>query len=354
MKLKNDNLMKLLTSDMEPKISIILPIHPETPQVENNILTYKNLLKDVKKDLEYNYPRRDWKNAVERLDALTLDRRLWNDAKKALLIFANNEAMEICEMEHTVLAKEHIGNTFLIQDLLLPEENVHKPDYLINISRDRINVMEMDSLREIEIEGLHTMFSDYYSDFDANANLNSGSYGGLNASYHGHRAKSEEQQKDQAIYYQYLDKELKDLHQKYGYTFVLAGLPEVLDVYLNSYEKRDYIGGIIRGSVMNLNRAELSKRIDEYNLFERMANIEKVKQDVEQANNQDRVINDLSTIESALDNRDVKSLVSFNDDSSYSVEHNKLLLKSLVNKINCRVVYTVGDKSYPSMNAILY
>lgn len=354
MKLKNDNLMKLLTSDLEPKISIILPIHPETPQAETNLLAYKNLLKDVKKDLELNYPRREWKNAAKNLESLILDRNLWNSAKKALLIFANNEQMEICKMEHTVLAKEHVGNTFLIQDLLLPEENIKRPDYLLNISRDRIHVFDINSLKEVELKGLHTRFSDYYSDFDANSNLNSGSYGGMTANYHGHRTKSEEQQKDQKIYYQYLDNELAKLYRAHGYTFVLAGLPETLDVYLNTYEHSPYIGGIMRGSISNLSHAELSERVNDYFAFERVSEVEQVKNDVQAADRKNRVINDLSIINSALNNRDVKSLVSFNDGSSYSVEHNKLLIKSLINKINCRVLYTPGDNSYPSMNAILY
>ena len=335
MKLKNDNLMKLLTSDNEPKISIILPIHPETPQAETNLLAYKNLLKDVKKDLELNYPRREWNNAVKNLESLILDRKLWNSDKRALLIFVNNENMEIRAMEHTVLAKEHVGNTFLIQDLLLPEENVKRPDYLLNISRDRINVIDIDSLKEVELPDLHTRFSDYYSDFDANSNVNSGSYGGLTATYHGHRTKSEEQQKDQSIYYQYLDKELTN-------------------VYLKSYKNSPYIGGIMHGSVMNLSRAELAERVNDYFAFERIAEVEQVKNNVKAAGEKNRVINDLSIIDLALNNRDVKSLVSFNDGSSYSVEHNKLLIKSLINKINCRVLYTPGDNSYPSMNAILY
>lgn len=354
MKLINDNLMKLLTSDIEPKISIILPIHPETPQAESNLLTYKNLLKDVKKDLEYNYPRRDWNNVIEKLNALTLDRKLWNNPKKALLIFANNQDMEICEMEHTVLAKEHVGSTFLVQDLLLPEENIERPDYLVNLSRDRINVFDLDNFKEIQIKGLHTKFSDYYSDFDNNSNLNSGSYGGLTATYHGHRSKSEEQQKDQTIYYQYLNNALSRLNRAQGYTFVLAGLPETLDVYLNSYGNSRYIGGVIHGSMMNLSSIELAERLNEYFAFERVAGVQKVKAEVSSASQQKRVINDLNIIDFALNNRDVKTLVSFNDGSSYSVEHNKLLIKSLMNKINCRVVYTKDDNSYPSMNAILY
>lgn len=355
MKLKNDNLMNLLTSDIEPKISIILPIHPETPQAESNLLTYKNLLKDVKKDLTYNYPRREWTEMIEKLDSLMLDRNLWNNnSNKALLIFANNETMEICEMDHTVLAKEHVGNTFLVQDLLLPEEQKDKPDYLINISRDRINTFDIETMQEVKLAGIHDKFSDYYSDFDANSNLNSGSYGGMTATFHGHRAKPEEQQKDQMIYYQYLDKKLTELHQGIGYTFILAGLPETLDVYLNSYDNDKYIGGIMHGSVLNLTHNQLSDRIKEYFVFERNADIEKIKHSVSSAKQQNRVINDLSIIDFALNNRDVKSLVSFNDGSSYSVEHNKLLIKSLINKINCRVVYTPGDVSYPSMNAILY
>jgi len=69
---------------------------------------------------------------------------------------------------------------------------------------------------------------------------------------------------------------------------------------------------------------------------------------------QDRLISDLDTIDFALNNEDVKSLVSFNDGSSYSVTQNKLLIKSLTNKINSRVVYTPDNRKFASMNAILY
>jgi len=355
MKLKNQTeLLKLLSSNVEPKISIILPVHPETPQVENNILTYKNLLKDVKKDLECNYPRRDWNRAVAKLDALLLDRRLWNDTKKALLIFANNEAMEICEMEHTVLAKAHVGSTFLVQDLLLPEEDSEKADYLLNISRDRINIFDLNTLQEIKLGEIKNKFSDYYSDFDADSNVNSRTYGGMSVSYHGHRAKSEEQQKDQIIYYQYLDKALSDFNQREGGTFIVSGLSENLDVYLNSYQSRKYISKIIHESLANLSRNELQKKLQEFYSFEKVAKAHQIEHAVHVAEQQNRVISDLETIDLALNNEGVKALISFNDGNSYSVEHNKLLIKSLTNKINSRVVYTPDNRKLPSMNAILY
>jgi len=353
MKLENKHLLKLLASDVEPKISIILPIHPETPQVENNILTYKNLLKDVKKDLELNYHRREWEETIEKLKALILDRTLWNNAKQSLLIFANSEGMEICEVKHEVAAKEHVGSTFLVQDLLLPEENFEKANYIINISRDRINVFDSQTLQEVKLEGVHQRFSDYYSDFDANSNLNSGAYGGMSPTYHGHRSKSEEQQKDQSIYYQYLDNELTLLKRGMGYTFVIAGLPEVLDVYLKSYENRAYINGVIHGSILNLSHKELSERISEFCSFEKIAQVDKIKRAVEKADAENRVINDMDTINFALINHDVRSIVSFSDVDSYSIEHNKLMIQSLIHKISCRVLYTTSN-GLPSMNAILY
>lgn len=354
MKLKNQTeLLKLLSSNVEPKISIILPINPETPQVENNILTYKNLLKDVKQDLELNYPRRDWVKAVDMLESLILDRQIWVNSKQALIIFANNEALEVSFVDHPVLAKGHVGSTFIVQDLLFSEEDIHKPDYLLNISRDRINVFELDSLEEVKIASIENRFSDHYSDFDDNSNLNSSSRG-TNALYYGHRARSEEQQKDQNIYYQYLDKELGKFHSKEGGTFIVSGLPEVLDVYLNSYENRRYIAGIMHGSFMNLSRREMNDRLEEFYSFEKVAGVEKVMHEIHVAAQQDRLISDLDTIDFALNNEDVKSLVSFNDGSSYSVTQNKLLIKSLTNEINSRVVYTPDNRKFASMNAILY
>jgi len=353
MKLENKRLMKLLVSEAEPKVSIILPIHPETPQVESNILTYKNLLKDVKKHLEMNYPRRDWDSIVDGLKALTLDRRLWNDADQSLLIFASKEGLEVCEVEHKVLAKEYVGSTFLVQDLLLPEDRVEKTDYIIDLSRDRVHIFDSQNLQEVKLAGIYSNFSDYYSDFDANSNLNSGAYGGMSPTYHGHRSKSEEQQKEQSIFYQYLDTALMKLHREAGYTFVIAGLPEVLDVYLNSYENRAYINGIIHESLLNLSNKERSNRIKEFYNFERVARMDQIRNAVKKADKEDRVINDLDTINFALINHDVKTLVSISDGVSYSIEHNELMIESLINKISCRVLY-IAEQRLPSLNAILY
>jgi len=257
-------------------------------------------------------------------------------------------------MEHTVLAKQHVGSTFLVQDLLLPEENEDRPNFLINLSRDRINIFDVYSFREVKIDGLYNRFSDYYEDFDANSNLNSVSRGGLNAGFHGHRSKSEEQQKDQAIYYQYLNRELTEIHNRKGYSFVLAGLPEALDVYLNKYHDKGYIHGIMYESLLNLSHQELSERVDGYRQIERIADIQRIKHDVEEAKQQNHLLDNLSRIEAAIRDRDVKSLISFNDGNSYSIDHNKLLIQSLLNRIHCRVLYSPEDQNYPSMNAIVY
>lgn len=352
MRIKDDKLLKLLSSKTEPKISIILPVKPETPQIEENILNYKNLLKDVLKDLELNYPRRLWDMAAKNLNSLLLDRQLFSTAKNSLLIFANNEQMEVCELQHKVMPKAHVGTTFLVQDLLLPEENLTKPDYLVNISRDRINVFDIDSLKEVELEGIHARFADYYPDFDAESNVNVGSYGGKNPNFHGHRAKAEEQQKDQTIYYQYLDRALNSLHAKKGYSFILTGLPEVLDVYLNM-GNRKYVDGVIHASILNLNHQELLEKVSEYKNFESLALTEKIKHDLHRADNQERLLHDLDMINFALENRDVRELVSCNDGLSYSVEHNKMMVESLLKRINCRVLYS-EEAVVPQMRAIVY
>lgn len=349
MRIKDD---KLLSSKTEPKISIILPVKPETPQIEENILNYKNLLKDVLKDLELNYSRRFWDMAAKNLNCLLLDRQLFSTAKNSLLIFANNEQMEVCELQHKVMPKAHVGTTFLVQDLLLPEENLTKPDYLVNISRDRINVFDIDSLKEVELEGIHARFADYYPDFDAESNVNVGSYGGKNPNFHGHRAKAEEQQKDQTIYYQYLDRALNSLYAKRGYSFILTGLPEVLDVYLNM-GNRKYVDGVIHASILNLNHQELLEKVSEYKNFESLALTEKIKHDLHRADNQERLLHDLDMINFALDNRDVRELVSCNDGLSYSVEHNKMMVESLLKRINCRVLYS-EEAVVPQMRAIVY
>jgi len=110
----------------------------------------------------------------------------------------------------------------------------------------------------------------------------------------------------------------------------------------------------MHGSLANLSYSEMSARLQEFYSFERIAEAEQLMHEIHVADQQNRVINDLETIEFALNNEGVKELISFADGRSYSVEHNKLLIKSLKNKINSHVVYTPDSRKYPSMNAILY
>lgn len=347
------DLLQLLSSNVEPKISIILPIHPETPQIENNILTYKNLLKDVKKDLEYNYPRRDWNDVVDKLENLTLDRDLWSSSSKSLLIFANNENLQISEVDHDVQPKAHVGSTFLIQDLFVPEI-ADRPQYIINLSRDRINVIDIASLKAIEFVEIHSNFSDYYSDFDANSNLNTGSYAGLAGAYHGHRTKSEEQQKDQLIYYRYLDRELAKMNKEKGFRFIISGLPEVLDNYLSNYGNASYIYDVIHGSIINLSQNELSERINQIFEDQKLLKSQELMKEYNQADRKDKVINDVDSIKHALNDERVKSLISFNNGNSYSVDQNKLMLKAAQNKVHCQVIDTAESSDLPKISAIVY
>ena len=111
---------------------------------------------------------------------------------------------------------------------------------------------------------------------------------------------------------------------------------------------------MIHGSVINISQRDLANKIEEIFHDQKLIKAQSLMKEYNQADRQDKVLNDVDSIAHALNNERVKSLISFNSGDSYSVDQNKLMLQAALNKIHCRVIETTEKSDLPTISAIVY
>lgn len=229
--LSNDQLQELLqheAADTLPRISIYVKTHQRHPDNEGDPIRYKNLVADVEKELEAHYPRRDWEETLTSLYALQNEKtEIWNQTKSGLAVFAVGDFLRIIHLEYEPDSKCVVASYFHLLPLFAYLES-RKRVLLVDLSKDRVQFYEASryTYSAYDTDNIKTAFPELFDDFDHDSGQNVGSYGGLDPSFHGHRAKPEEVEKDREKYFRYLDRALTEEHKALKHSVLLAGTTE--------------------------------------------------------------------------------------------------------------------------------
>lgn len=230
-----------------PRLSLHQRSHRSHPENRADPIVYKNTLQELQKQLiEGPIPRRDWWPAWQAMEGLLDDQDFWNHTPDGIIVLAAGERMQVFPLEYPVENQHHIGNHFHLLPLFR-FENVLGDAYLVDLSRDRftMHLVNPQSLHEVRTPQIKQSFPELFDDFDANANLRVGSFGGKDGMHYGHRARPEELQKDRDKYFRYLSDSFSRLHRDSGMHFILAGTTDTLAHYQKIASSHKYLDGTI-------------------------------------------------------------------------------------------------------------
>lgn len=215
-----------------PRISIYMPTHRMSPDNKQDPILFKNLLAEAKKSLENKYPRKDWEAIVARLDSMQEDTKFWNHTADGLAVLADALDVKSFRLEREVPSYVVVDDSFYLVPLLQYFDPMGNA-YLMDLSKDRFTLYRVsrNMIEEVDQDLIKTSFAELFDDFDANADVNFGSYGGGNAAYHGHRAKPEEEEKDRDKYFRYIDAKLPGVLRDEEIPVILAGIPDNTSEY---------------------------------------------------------------------------------------------------------------------------
>ena len=240
---KLDAFLKRARAEQLPRISLYLPTHRKPPENQQDPIVYKNLVQEAEKELADKYPRRDWEAAIAALkDLEQREPDIWSHAQDGLAVLAAGEELETFRLQYAPQPKVVVGMAFHVLRLFSYLER-HDAAILADLGRDRLHTWLVNryGMEEFEPQGIKTSFPELFDDFDANANLRTGSYGGLGGSFHGHGSPGEEQEKDRDKYFRYLDSALSQLHREEGLPILLAGTMETITAFRQAAKGTFYL-----------------------------------------------------------------------------------------------------------------
>ncbi len=214
-----------------PLISLYLQTHRHAPDNQQDRMRFKNLISEVESLLSESHNRREYADMIVRLEFFLedLDRNIWQHAKDGLAIFVDQGSLYYYRLDYPVQDIAVVDNEFYVKPLIRNfQYGAHY--YLLALSADSFELLcgDFHGIDPVCLpEGIESRFEDIFDDFDNNSSVNAGSYGGLDASYHGHRSKSEMVEKDIEKFFRYVDKTIAESFlADHPYPVILVSLPQ--------------------------------------------------------------------------------------------------------------------------------
>lgn len=230
-----------------PKISLHLKTHRAHPDNRADPINYKNAVQNLQRQLiDSTIPRRDWESAIKAMEALHDDQNFWEHTQEGIVVLAAGERMEVFQLQHSVQNLHRYGKHFHLLPLFHLDEILGYV-YLVDLSRDRFSMYLVNPLgsSQVATPEIKQSFPELFDDFDANANLRVGGFGGKAGMHYGHRARPEEVEKDRGKYFRYLADSFTRLHKETGMHFVLAGTTENIAHFRQIMGDQKYLDGTI-------------------------------------------------------------------------------------------------------------
>lgn len=230
-----------------PKLSLHLKTHKSHPENRADPINYKNAVKDLQRQLmDSKLPRRNWEAAINQMEELLIHQDFWEHTREGLVVLAAGDRKAVFSLEYSVNSMQRIGSHFHLLPLFHLDD-VLGYVYLVDLSRDRFTMYLVNPLgiSEVKTPEIKQSFPELFDDFDANANLRVGGFGGKDGMHYGHRARPEELQKDREKYFRYLADSFDRLHKATGMHFILAGTTDTLAHFRQIAGGDKYLDGTI-------------------------------------------------------------------------------------------------------------
>ncbi len=196
----------------QPAISLYQPTHRYSPDNEQDPVRFKNLVKEIDKQLEANFSREERENLLKPYYQLAENKRFWINTRDGLVILSNKERGVIYKLNRQVKEFANVDSSFHIKPLI---RNYQSADnyYVLGVNRKEFKLYlgNRYGLEEVILdEDTPVTIEEVLGERENKDYLNHRSVGGTNAMFHGQGGKKDAIDKDSERYFRYVDKFVLD------------------------------------------------------------------------------------------------------------------------------------------------
>lgn len=309
--LKLDQIM--LAHKEPPLISLFMKTHRHSPENQQDLLRFRNLLNQAKESLDKVFEKRQTARLIQHLEALVDDpsRSLWRHAKDGLAVLASNDGVHVYQTDYPLDDLVIVAESFHIKPLIKYFQ-FGADYYLLLLSMDKIKLLRGDfiSIEELSFpEDVKIRFDELFNDFDNTSNVSAGTFSGPDARFYGYSSKSENVEKDIVKYFRYVDEIVrKHFVDENPLPLILVSLPQHQATFRDMTSITTLLGCGIEKAPDSLDNEQLLIEATELIRAKQVEAVRKQLVDFELAESRDQGSTDPSTIARALAERKVSSL----------------------------------------------
>jgi len=231
--LTNELIQELLAADQTPSLSLYMPTHQKHPENLQDIILFKNLVRQMEESLMQKYSANETKEYLEPLEALVNDNDIWNYTKEGLAVFSAKGMFEVVKLHKSVEELAIVADSFHTKPLRQYLQSVDH-FHVLGLTLHDIRLFEGNrhSLVEVELTAdTPKTITEALGDELTDKHSTVASYGGVGGEstsmHHGHGGYKEESEKDAERFFRVVANAINEHFSKpTGWPLILAALPE--------------------------------------------------------------------------------------------------------------------------------
>jgi hypothetical protein len=236
-KITHDSLTKLAKTPKQICLSLYMPMHRRFPESEQDLIRYKNLLRDLRHALEARYPDAEHDKLMQPFERLLDDHDFWIHQGEGLVVLGGEHFFKVYTVQRPVPERIYVNDHPHLTPLMRIAQSAERYQVLY-LARDDIRLFEgnRDELVEVELAPEVPRNQNQALGRDLTGKTQSGHPDGFaGADSRGdpymHEAggsgKQNEIDRDRERFFREIDRAIDEYHTKpSGLPLVLAALPE--------------------------------------------------------------------------------------------------------------------------------
>lgn len=231
--LTKELIQELLVADQAPCLSIYMPTHRTHPENLQDIILFKNLVRQMKESLLQKYSSGEVQKHLEPFETLADDNNTWNHTYDGLAVFSATGLFKVVGVHKSFEELAIVADSFHTKPLrqyLQSFDHYH----VLGLTLRDIRLFEgtRHSLTEVELSAdtpktITEALGDELTDKHTTVASYGGSGGGSSPMHHGHGGRKDETEKDSVNFFRVVANTIYEQYTKpSGWPLILAALTE--------------------------------------------------------------------------------------------------------------------------------
>jgi hypothetical protein len=231
--LTKELIQELLAADQAPCLSLYMPTHRKHPENLQDIILFKNLVRQMKESLLQKYSAGEVQKHLEPFETLADDKDTWNHTFDGLAVFSATGLFKVVGVHKSFEELAIVADSFHTKPL---RQYLQSLDhfYVLGLTLHDIRLFEGNrhSLTEVELTAdtpktITEALGDELTDKHTTVASYGGSGGESSPMHHGHGGRKEETEKDTERFFRVVANTIYEQYTKpSGWPLILAALTE--------------------------------------------------------------------------------------------------------------------------------